>query len=78
MSAALVKTRLVGGVVPPTIPVKETFPAPATKVAAWAPLSVLLKLILAPLEVRTLAPVKLTGLGKVKALAPDTVMLLPT
>ena len=67
----------VKGVEPPTAPEKEMFPAPATRVTIWAPLSVLLKLIVAAFEVITLSPVKLTGLAKVKGLAPDTVMLLP-
>jgi hypothetical protein len=41
-------------------------------------LSVLLKERLALLDVMVLVPVKLTGLGKVSAFAPVTVILLPT
>ena len=52
MRAALVKTRFVGGVVPPTIPVKVTFPpVPAFTVRTVAPLTVLLKLMFAPAAV---------------------------
>ena len=76
MVAAVVE-RLLKAAVPPTAPVKVVDPVPPVKISAWAPLSVLLKEILALFEVIVLVPVKLTGLGKVKALAPVTVILLP-
>jgi len=51
-------------------------PVPPAIVSALAPFSVLLKPILALFEVIVLVPVKLTGLGKVRVLAPVTVILL--
>ena len=78
MRVELVKTRLVNGLVFPTAPVKLIVPAPATKLKALAPLSVLLKPILVPFEVTVLVPVKLTGKAKVRGLAPLTVTFAAT
>ena len=77
MEAALVNTRFVNGVVPPTAPVKVTVPAPAMSVSDCAPFNVLLKAMLAPFDVMTLAPAKVTGLEKANGFAPVTVILLP-
>ena len=65
-------------VVPPTIPVNVTDPAPAATLSAFAPLIVLLKPALAPFVVIVLPPVRLTACPKVRGLAPDTVMFAPT
>jgi hypothetical protein len=78
VTVAAVTARLVSGVVPPTAPVNVVVPVPPVIVKFWAPLSVLLKVTLALLEVTMLAPVKLTGLENTSGFAPDTVMLLPT
>ena len=77
MRAALANARFVGGAVPPTMPEKETVPEPPVSVRDWAPLRVLVKLILLLFEVMLLVPVKLTGTAKERGLAPDTVILLP-
>ena len=74
MIVAAVTERLVNAV-PPTAPVNAVVPDPPVIVRACAPLIVLLKLILALLEVILLVPVRLTALGKVRVLAPVTVML---
>ena len=68
----------VKAALPPTAPVKATVPVPATKVSAFAPFNVLLKPMLALLEVIVLVPVKLTGSGNVSVLAPLTVIFAPT
>lgn len=73
---AAVTDRLVSGVVPPTAPVKVVVPVPPAIVNARAPLSVLLKVTLALLDVIVLGPSRLTGLGKVSGFAPVTVILL--
>ena len=73
--AAAVK--LVKADVPPTAPVKVVVPVPPTIDNVLAPFKVLLKPIFALLEVMMLLPVKLTGLAKVKGLAPDTLILFP-
>ena len=76
---ALVKERLVNGAVAPTAPLKVTVPVPPTNVKAFAPFTVLLKVIapLLLLLLMVLGFVKLTGSGNVKVLAPVTVMLAP-
>ena len=78
-------TRLVGGVPPPTIPPKMTFPAvPALKVAEAAPLSVLEKVMFAPAGVPPPFVVSNVGApdmttGPVRPIVPpDVVMLLAT
>jgi hypothetical protein len=74
---ALEIVRVVKRLLPPTAPVKVILPVPATNVSAVAPSSVLEKLIFALLDVIVLVPVRLTGLGKLKGLAPVTVILFP-
>jgi hypothetical protein len=75
---AEVTDKLVRGVVLPTAPVKVVVPVPPATVSACAPFTVLPKVTLALFEVIMLAPVKLTGLEKVRGLAPVSVILLPT
>jgi len=76
VTVAAVTLSELSGVVPPTAPVNVVVPVPPAIVSAEAPSSVLLKPILALFEVIVLVPVKLTGLGKVRVLAPVTVILL--
>ena len=47
MVPALAKIKFVKGAVPPMVPENVTVPVPAANVSAWAPLSVLLK-VMAP------------------------------
>ncbi len=75
VTVAAVADMLVKGVVPPTAPVNVVVPDPPAVVNANAPFKVLLKEILALLEVMVLVPSKVTGLGNVRALAPETVTL---
>jgi hypothetical protein len=79
LMAAAVAERPVRGVPgrPPMAPLKVVVPVPPAMVSARAPLMVLLKVTLALLEVMVLVPVKSTGLGKVRGLAPEIVMLFP-
>jgi hypothetical protein len=83
MDAALVKERLVSGVVPPTIPAKETTPAvPALKVRAVAPFNALEKLIFAPAAVPPPFVVSNVGAalivtGPVIVMIPPLVVMLP-
>ena len=51
-------------------------PDPQLTVSACAPLTVEPNVMLLLVVEIALVPVKLTGLGKVKTFAPDTVMLL--
>jgi len=78
---ALVKERLVKGVVPPTAPVKETVPpVPAFSVRAVAPFRVLEKLILAPIAVPTVVlkiGVLVMATGPVIVMIPPLVAMLP-
>ena len=81
MRAALVNTRFVGGVVPPTTPLKITFPpVPALKVSAVAPLMVLEKLMFAPaaapLVVFKVGDPEITT-GPVMVMTPPPVVMLP-
>ena len=74
---ALVKIRLVKGVVPPTAPENETTPAvPAWRVNAAAPLIVLVKLIFAPAGV-PVAFVLSSVIGTVRTTGPVIVMTPP-
>ena len=83
IEAALVNTRFVRGVVPPTAPLKEITPAvPAAKVKDVAPLSVLEKLILAPAAVPPAFVVSNVGVlviatGPVIVIAPPLVVMFP-
>ena len=77
MIVAAVALRVVKAAVPPTVPVKVVVPVPPVSVKVCAPLRVLLKEMLALLDKMVLGPVKLTGLGNVKGLAPVMVMLFP-
>ena len=76
-------TRFVGGVVPPTIPPKTTFPVvPALKVTAVAPLSVLENVMVAPAGVPPPLVVSKVGApdattGPVRPIVPPDVVMLP-
>ena len=78
--AALVTVILVKGVVPPTTPAKANVPVPVATVRGCAPSTVLLKaMVMFPVvDVIEQGPVKVTGVVKVKLLAPDILMLLAT
>jgi len=76
VTVAAVTLSELSGVVPPTALVNVVVPVPPAIVSAEAPSSVLLKPMLALFEVSVLAPVKLTGLRKMRGLAPVTVILL--
>lgn len=69
-------TDKLNNAVVPIAPVKVVVPDPPAIVRPKPPSSVLLKVTLALLEVIRLVPVKLTGLEKMRELAPDTVILL--
>ena len=73
---AAVADKLVKGVVPPTAPVKDVVPEPPVNVNVCAPFNVLPKEMLALFELIVTGPIRLTGLGKLNGLAPETVILL--
>lgn len=74
---AAVTDKLESGAVLPIAPVKVVVPVPPVIVKLCAPFNVLPKDTFALFEVMLLVAVMLTGSGKLKGLAPDTVIFAP-
>lgn len=72
----LVAVKFVSAILLPTAPENVRVPVPPAIIKAWEPSRVLSKVILVLVDVIVLAPMRLTGDEKVKALV--TVMFAPT